>query len=128
MSTRLCWLGHACLLLESDGKRVLIDPFLTDNPAAATTADKVEADAILVSHGHGDHVGDTIKIAKRTGAEVVCQLRDQRVVSEEGAEKGPRPAARRRSRLPVRPGEADAGVPRLRAARRDATAATRAAS
>ena len=60
MSTRLCWLGHACLLLESDGKRVLIDPFLTGNPAAAMTAEEVPADFILVSHGHGDHVGDTI--------------------------------------------------------------------
>src|SRR5208283_1030304 len=72
MSTRLCWLGHACLLLESDGKRILIDPFLTGNPTAATTADKVEADCILVSHGHGDHVGDAVAIAKRTGAMVVC--------------------------------------------------------
>ncbi len=72
MTTRACWLGHACILLESDGKRVLIDSFLTGNPAAATTADKVEADFILVSHGHGDHVGDAVAIAKRTGATVVC--------------------------------------------------------
>ncbi|MHB1422541.1 MAG: metal-dependent hydrolase [Gemmataceae bacterium] len=72
MATRLSWLGHACLLLESDGTRVLIDPFLTGNPAAATTADKVQADFILVSHGHGDHVGDTVAIAQRTGATVVC--------------------------------------------------------
>ncbi len=72
MATRLCWLGHACLLLESDGKRVLIDPFLTGNPSAAITADKVPADFILVSHGHGDHVGDTVAIAKRTGATVIA--------------------------------------------------------
>jgi L-ascorbate metabolism protein UlaG (beta-lactamase superfamily) len=72
MSTRLCWLGHACLLLESDGKRVLIDPFLTGNPAATMTAGEVKTDFILVSHGHGDHVGDTIEIAKRTGAHVVA--------------------------------------------------------
>ena len=87
MSTRLCWLGHACLLLESDGKRVLIDPFLTDNPAAATTADKVEADAVLVSHGHGDHVGDTIKIAKRTGAEVVCNYEISEWFQKKGLKK-----------------------------------------
>jgi L-ascorbate metabolism protein UlaG (beta-lactamase superfamily) len=72
MATRICWLGHACLLLESDGRRILIDPFLTHNPAAAATADKVPADFILVSHGHSDHVGDTIDIAKRTGATVIC--------------------------------------------------------
>src|SRR5437763_3662966 len=72
MATRVCWLGHACLLIECDGKRVLIDPFLTGNPTAATTADKVEADGILVSHGHGDHVGDAVAIARRTGAVVVA--------------------------------------------------------
>ena len=72
MATRLCWLGHACLLLESDGKRVLIDPFLTGNPAATLTADQARADFILVSHGHGDHIGDTIALAKRTGATVIA--------------------------------------------------------
>ena len=72
MATRVCWLGHSCILLESDGARVLIDPFLTGNPTAATTADTIEADYILVSHGHGDHVGDTIAIAQRTGATVIC--------------------------------------------------------
>jgi L-ascorbate metabolism protein UlaG (beta-lactamase superfamily) len=72
MATRLCWLGHACLLFESDGKRVLIDPFLTGNPAAAAKAEEVPADFILVSHGHGDHVGDTVAIARRTGATVVA--------------------------------------------------------
>lgn len=72
MATRLRWLGHSCLLLESDGQNVLIDPFLTGNPTAATTPDKVPADFILVSHGHGDHVGDTVAIAQRTGATVIC--------------------------------------------------------
>jgi L-ascorbate metabolism protein UlaG (beta-lactamase superfamily) len=71
MSTRVQWLGHACLLIESDGKRVLIDPFLTGNPMAAAKPDEVEADVILVSHGHEDHLGDTVAIAKRTGATVV---------------------------------------------------------
>ena len=71
MSTRVQWLGHACLLIESDGKRVLIDPFLTGNPMAAAKAEDVEADVILVSHGHEDHLGDTVAIAKRTGATVV---------------------------------------------------------
>lgn len=71
MATRLRWLGHSCLLLEVDGKNVLIDPFLTDNPKAAAKADEVPADLILISHGHGDHVGDAVAIAKRTGAKVV---------------------------------------------------------
>jgi L-ascorbate metabolism protein UlaG (beta-lactamase superfamily) len=87
MATRVCWLGHACLLLESDGKRVLIDPFLTGNPAAATTADKVPADCILVSHGHGDHVGDTIDIAKRTGADVVANYEISEWLQKKGLKK-----------------------------------------
>ena len=70
MSTRVRWLGHAALLLESDGRTVLIDPFLTGNPKAAAKADEVPADLILISHGHGDHVGDAVAIAKRTGATV----------------------------------------------------------
>lgn len=71
MGIQLTWYGHAALLLEIDGQRVLIDPFLTDNPAASTSAEKVSADFILVSHGHGDHVGDTVSIAQRTGALVI---------------------------------------------------------
>jgi L-ascorbate metabolism protein UlaG (beta-lactamase superfamily) len=72
MSTRIRWLGHAALLLESAGKTVLIDPFLTGNPKAAMKSDAVSADLIVISHGHGDHVGDTVAIAKRTGAMVVA--------------------------------------------------------
>jgi L-ascorbate metabolism protein UlaG (beta-lactamase superfamily) len=72
MATRVRWLGHACLLLESDGRNLLIDPFLTGNPMAAAKPDQVPADFILVSHGHGDHVGDTEAIARRTGATVIC--------------------------------------------------------
>jgi L-ascorbate metabolism protein UlaG (beta-lactamase superfamily) len=71
MSTRIQWLGHACLLLNTNEENVLIDPFLSGNPKAATTAEQVAADLILISHGHGDHVGDAVAIAKRTGATVV---------------------------------------------------------
>src|SRR6266567_3102602 len=87
MATRVRWLGHAALLLESDGTRVLIDPFLTDNPAAAVKPDEVEADFILVSHGHGDHVGDTIAIAKRTGATVVCNYEIALWLEKQGLKK-----------------------------------------
>jgi L-ascorbate metabolism protein UlaG (beta-lactamase superfamily) len=71
MATRVSWLGHAALLVVSDGQNLLIDPFLTGNPMAARRADQVPANYILVSHGHADHVGDTIAIAKRTGATVI---------------------------------------------------------
>ena len=71
MSVKVTWHSHACLLIESDGTRLLVDPYLTGNPKASVGADQVEADFIFVSHGHGDHVGDTISIAKRTGATVI---------------------------------------------------------
>jgi L-ascorbate metabolism protein UlaG (beta-lactamase superfamily) len=87
MATRLCWLGHAALLLECDGQRVLIDPFLTDNPAAARKADEVQADFILVSHGHGDHLGDTVALARRTGATVVCNYEISQWLQGKGVKK-----------------------------------------
>src|SRR5215469_15529226 len=66
------FLGHACFTLTDGGDTtVLIDPFLTGNPKGAISADDVAATTILVSHGHADHVGDTVEIAKRTGAEVI---------------------------------------------------------
>ena len=72
MTTTLTWLGHSAWQIDTAGKRVLIDPFFTGNPAAAVKADDVTCDFILVSHGHGDHVGDTAEIAKRTGALVIA--------------------------------------------------------
>jgi L-ascorbate metabolism protein UlaG (beta-lactamase superfamily) len=68
MSTRVRWLGHSSLLIESDGRKILIDPFLTGNPKAAAKPEEIDANLILISHGHGDHVGDAIPIARRTGA------------------------------------------------------------
>ena len=69
---QITFLGHACFLLEDGGTTVLIDPFLTGNPKAARAADEVEADAILLTHGHQDHYGDVLDIAKRTSAPVVA--------------------------------------------------------
>jgi L-ascorbate metabolism protein UlaG (beta-lactamase superfamily) len=80
------FLGHAAFALEHDGKTVLIDPFLTGNPKAAASADEVAADAILLTHGHGDHFGDTLAIAKRTGAPVVAITEIAGEISEEGIE------------------------------------------
>jgi len=87
MSTRVRWLGHACLLFESDGRQVLVDPFLTGNPAAATTAEAVKPDFILVSHGHGDHLGDTIAIAQRSGATVVANFEISQWLQRQGLRK-----------------------------------------
>ena len=58
--TTLTWYGHATLGLETAGKKLLIDPYFTDNPSATTTADEVTADYILVTHGHGDHLSPAL--------------------------------------------------------------------
>ena len=71
MTLKLTWYGHATLGLETGGYKLLVDPFFSDNPAASVSAASVAADYILVTHGHGDHVGDTVQIAKRTGATAI---------------------------------------------------------
>jgi L-ascorbate metabolism protein UlaG (beta-lactamase superfamily) len=80
------FLGHAAFALEHDGTTVLIDPFLTGNPKAAASADEVAADAILLTHGHGDHLGDTVAIAKRTGAPVVAIVELAGEIAEDGVD------------------------------------------
>jgi L-ascorbate metabolism protein UlaG (beta-lactamase superfamily) len=66
------FLGHAAFELTDGDTRVLIDPFLTGNPKAAVSADDVNPTHIFLTHGHADHFGDTVDIAKRTGAQVVA--------------------------------------------------------
>ncbi|MDQ8046385.1 MAG: metal-dependent hydrolase [Solirubrobacteraceae bacterium] len=68
----ITFLGHSCFQIQGGGATVLVDPFLTGNPKAAVQASDVDADVILLTHGHGDHLGDTVDIAKRTGATVVA--------------------------------------------------------
>ena len=77
------FLGHACFTLSDGDTTLLIDPFLTGNPKAAATADEVDATTLLLTHGHEDHYGDTVAIAKRTGATVVAITE---VAGEIGAE------------------------------------------
>lgn len=74
MSSTLTWYGHATLGLETGGYRLLIDPFFSGNPAAPVSPAQVKADFILVTHGHGDHVGDTVAIAKRNNAMVITNF------------------------------------------------------
>ncbi len=65
--------GHSCFVVESSAGRVIIDPFLTGNPKADVGPDNVgQVDGILVSHGHGDHFGDTIAIARQHRSTVVA--------------------------------------------------------
>jgi L-ascorbate metabolism protein UlaG (beta-lactamase superfamily) len=66
------FLGHSAFELRDGDASVLIDPFLTGNPLAAVAADELSPSAILLTHGHADHIGDTVSIASRTGADVVA--------------------------------------------------------
>ena len=74
MATTITWFGHNAWSIETAGKTILLDPFLDDSPTAPVKADDVKADFILLSHGHADHVGDTVAIAKRTGATVIANF------------------------------------------------------
>jgi L-ascorbate metabolism protein UlaG (beta-lactamase superfamily) len=66
------FLGHSCFELTEGDTRILIDPFLTDNPKAAAAASELEPTHIFLTHGHADHFGDVVDIGKRTGAQVVA--------------------------------------------------------
>jgi L-ascorbate metabolism protein UlaG (beta-lactamase superfamily) len=78
------FLGHACFELTDGDTTVLIDPFLTGNPKAAIAAEDANATTILLTHGHGDHIGDTVAIAKRTRADVVAIVELANELGEEG--------------------------------------------
>ncbi|HBL41931.1 MAG TPA: metal-dependent hydrolase [Planctomycetaceae bacterium] len=86
MTTKITWLGHSSFQIETAGKTILLDPFFTGNPSAILEAATVEADAIIVSHGHGDHVGDTVDIAKRTGALVIANFEIIEWMGKQGIE------------------------------------------
>jgi L-ascorbate metabolism protein UlaG (beta-lactamase superfamily) len=84
MSVKITWLGHACFAVESDGRRLVIDPFLKDNSTAPIEPDEVKADFIFLTHGHFDHVADAPSIAKRTGAAVLCNFEVGEWVKKQG--------------------------------------------
>src|SRR5436305_3189891 len=80
------FLGHACFELTEGDARVLVDPFLTGNPKAAVGPDDVDPTHILLTHGHPDHIGDTVPIAKRTGAPVVAIVELAQEIGDEGVQ------------------------------------------
>ncbi len=89
MAVTLTFLGHASFLLN-DGKRtVAIDPFLTDNPVATLKADDVQCKYIALTHGHADHMGDTVAIAKKNGATVYGAFEIYQYLTEQGVTAEP---------------------------------------
>lgn len=79
------YIGHSAFALEADGKQVLIDPFITGNPTATVTADQFNPVAILLTHAHNDHVGDSVEISKRSGASVIATHELATYLGEQGA-------------------------------------------
>jgi L-ascorbate metabolism protein UlaG (beta-lactamase superfamily) len=80
------FLGHAAFELRDGDTTVLIDPFLTGNPKAAVSADELDPSAILLTHGHIDHIGDTVSIAKRSGADVVAVVEIANELTADGVQ------------------------------------------
>jgi L-ascorbate metabolism protein UlaG (beta-lactamase superfamily) len=80
------FLGHACFEFTDGDTRVLMDPFLTGNPNAAAEASELDPTHIFLTHGHPDHYGDTVDIAKRTGAQVVTLAEIAGELGEQGVE------------------------------------------
>jgi len=69
---RLTYLGHSAFLVEGRAGRVVVDPFLTGNPMAVAKPEDIRVDAVLLTHGHGDHLGDSVAIALANGATIVA--------------------------------------------------------
>jgi L-ascorbate metabolism protein UlaG (beta-lactamase superfamily) len=86
MAVEIRFLGQSCFELKGGGATVITDPFLTGNPKGAASADEVQPDVIALTHGHADHIGDTVDIAKRTGATVVAIPELANEIGESGVE------------------------------------------
>ncbi|MFO8035435.1 MAG: metal-dependent hydrolase [Anaerolineales bacterium] len=89
MSFTFTYYGHSTFGLAIDEYQILVDPYFSDNPLTEISAAEVEADFILLTHGHGDHVGDTIPIAQRRGAKVIANFEVANWISDQDVEVHP---------------------------------------
>lgn len=81
--------GQSCFLVEAGGKTVIIDPFLNGNPNAKIKPEDVKVDAVLITHGHGDHVGDAVQIAKQNDCPIIANFELSLYLSKQGAKIHP---------------------------------------
>jgi L-ascorbate metabolism protein UlaG (beta-lactamase superfamily) len=89
MSYTFTYYGHGTFGLQINDQKIVIDPFLTGNPSTSTKAEDLDPDYLLISHGHGDHIGDAVEIATRTGAKVITNAEIAGWMGKQGAEVFP---------------------------------------
>jgi len=81
---KLTYWSHSCFLIETGSHRLVIDPFLSGNRLATVKPEDVECDFILLSHGHSDHVGDSVQIARKTGATIISTVEVAGLLKKQG--------------------------------------------
>lgn len=87
---KITYLGHSALSVENaEGRTIVIDPFLSGNPGCGISPDEVKADAIVLTHGHDDHLGDTVAIAKRNQCPVIAVFELSNILQAKGVEVHP---------------------------------------
>lgn len=86
---KITYLGHSCFIVETASHRLIIDPFLTGNPLATAKAEEIKCDYVLLTHGHEDHFGDAVEVAKANDATVIANYETAMVASKRGAKAHP---------------------------------------
>ena len=86
---KLTYHGHSCFELEGDGHRIIVDPFINGNAHAKVKPSQIKVEAVLVSHGHGDHVGDAVEIAKSNGCPVISNYEIALWMEKKGVQTHP---------------------------------------
>ena len=89
MSYQITYYGHGTFGMVINGHKILIDPFISGNPSTEVKPDDLNPDYILITHGHGDHVGDAVEIAKRSGATVIANAEIAGWMSDKGVQSSP---------------------------------------
>lgn len=89
MSYQFTYYGHGTFGLVINDLKIVVDPFFTGNPGTSTKAEDLDPDYLLITHGHGDHIGDAVEIAKRTGAKVITNAEIAGWMGKQGAEVFP---------------------------------------